>query len=31
PGGSRNDAAAVAVVDAAGATMLHTGVRHFRH
>jgi phosphoribosylaminoimidazolecarboxamide formyltransferase / IMP cyclohydrolase len=31
PGGSRNDADAVAAVDAAGATMLHTGVRHFRH
>jgi phosphoribosylaminoimidazolecarboxamide formyltransferase/IMP cyclohydrolase len=31
PGGSKNDAEAVAVVDAAGATMLLTGVRHFRH
>jgi phosphoribosylaminoimidazolecarboxamide formyltransferase / IMP cyclohydrolase len=31
PGGSRNDADAVAVVDAAGATMLLTGVRRFRH
>ena len=31
PGGSKNDADAVAVVEAAGATMLLTGVRHFRH
>jgi phosphoribosylaminoimidazolecarboxamide formyltransferase/IMP cyclohydrolase len=31
PGGSKNDADAVAVADAAGATMLLTGVRHFRH
>ena len=31
PGGSKNDAEAVAVVDAAGATMLITGMRHFRH
>jgi phosphoribosylaminoimidazolecarboxamide formyltransferase/IMP cyclohydrolase len=31
PGGSMRDAEAVAVVDAAGATMLMTGVRHFRH
>ena len=31
PGGSRNDADAVTLVDAAGATMLLTGVRHFRH
>ena len=31
PGGSKNDADAVAVVDAAGATMVLTGVRHFRH
>ncbi|GAC1667998.1 MAG: hypothetical protein NVS9B8_10130 [Candidatus Limnocylindrales bacterium] len=31
PGGSRNDVDAIAVVDAAGATMLVTGVRHFRH
>ena len=31
PGGSRNDADAVAVVDERGATMLLTGVRHFRH
>ncbi|HEX6867284.1 MAG TPA: bifunctional phosphoribosylaminoimidazolecarboxamide formyltransferase/IMP cyclohydrolase, partial [Candidatus Limnocylindrales bacterium] len=31
PGGSVHDADAVAVVDAAGATMLMTGVRHFRH
>ena len=31
PGGSMRDADAVAVVDAAGGTMLVTGVRHFRH
>ncbi|HUQ77655.1 MAG TPA: bifunctional phosphoribosylaminoimidazolecarboxamide formyltransferase/IMP cyclohydrolase [Patescibacteria group bacterium] len=31
PGGSKNDADGVAVIDAAGATMLLTGVRHFRH
>jgi phosphoribosylaminoimidazolecarboxamide formyltransferase / IMP cyclohydrolase len=31
PGGSLRDADAVAVVDAAGGTMLMTGVRHFRH
>jgi phosphoribosylaminoimidazolecarboxamide formyltransferase/IMP cyclohydrolase len=31
PGGSRNDAAVIAAVDAAGATMLTTGIRHFRH
>jgi phosphoribosylaminoimidazolecarboxamide formyltransferase/IMP cyclohydrolase len=31
PGGSKNDAEGVAVVDAAGGTMLVTGVRHFRH
>ncbi|MBA2721101.1 MAG: bifunctional phosphoribosylaminoimidazolecarboxamide formyltransferase/IMP cyclohydrolase [Chloroflexi bacterium] len=31
PGGSRNDDEAVGAVDAAGATMLFTGVRHFRH
>ncbi len=31
PGGSMRDAEAVAVVDAAGGTMLVTGVRHFRH
>ena len=31
PGGSIHDADAVAVVDAAGATMVLTGVRHFRH
>ena len=31
PGGSMRDADAVAVVDAAGGTMLLTGVRHFRH
>jgi phosphoribosylaminoimidazolecarboxamide formyltransferase/IMP cyclohydrolase len=31
PGGSMRDAEAVAPVDAAGGTMLITGVRHFRH
>ena len=31
PGGSIHDADAVAAVDAIGATMLITGVRHFRH
>ena len=31
PGGSMRDADTTAVVDAAGATMLVTGVRHFRH
>jgi phosphoribosylaminoimidazolecarboxamide formyltransferase/IMP cyclohydrolase len=31
PGGSVHDADAVAAVDAAGATMVMTGVRHFRH
>jgi phosphoribosylaminoimidazolecarboxamide formyltransferase/IMP cyclohydrolase len=31
PGGSIHDADAVAAADAAGATMLITGVRHFRH
>ncbi len=31
PGGSVRDAEVVAVADAAGATMLLTGVRHFRH
>ncbi len=31
PGGSVRDAEVVAVVDAAGAAMLTTGVRHFRH
>ncbi len=31
PGGSMRDAEAVAVVDAAGGTMLITGSRHFRH
>ena len=31
PGGSVRDAETVAVVDAAGATMLLTGTRHFRH
>ena len=31
PGGSQRDAEAIAVADAAGATMLLTGTRHFRH
>jgi phosphoribosylaminoimidazolecarboxamide formyltransferase/IMP cyclohydrolase len=31
PGGSLRDADAIAAADAAGATMLMTGVRHFRH
>jgi phosphoribosylaminoimidazolecarboxamide formyltransferase/IMP cyclohydrolase len=31
PGGSKNDADAIAAAEAAGATMLLTGVRHFRH
>ena len=31
PGGSVRDAEVVAAVDAAGATMLLTGTRHFRH
>jgi len=31
PGGSVRDAEAVAAVEAAGGTMLMTGVRHFRH
>jgi phosphoribosylaminoimidazolecarboxamide formyltransferase/IMP cyclohydrolase len=31
PGGSVRDAEAIAVVDAAGGTMLITGTRHFRH
>jgi phosphoribosylaminoimidazolecarboxamide formyltransferase/IMP cyclohydrolase len=31
PGGSLRDADVIAAVDAAGATMLLTGVRHFRH
>ena len=31
PGGSMRDAEVVAVADAAGAAMLVTGVRHFRH
>jgi phosphoribosylaminoimidazolecarboxamide formyltransferase/IMP cyclohydrolase len=31
PGGSMRDADAIAVAEAAGATMLLTGVRHFRH
>jgi len=31
PGGSVRDADIVATVDAAGAAMLVTGIRHFRH
>ncbi|MFM2106092.1 MAG: hypothetical protein RL338_1124 [Chloroflexota bacterium] len=31
PGGSLRDAEAIAAVDAAGAAMMTTGVRHFRH
>ncbi len=31
PGGSVRDAEAIAAADAAGAAMLLTGVRHFRH
>ncbi|TAK00507.1 MAG: bifunctional phosphoribosylaminoimidazolecarboxamide formyltransferase/IMP cyclohydrolase [Chloroflexota bacterium] len=31
PGGSIRDAEVIAIADAAGATMLITGVRHFRH
>ncbi|HLO35687.1 MAG TPA: hypothetical protein VK194_06380, partial [Candidatus Deferrimicrobium sp.] len=31
PGGSRNDAAVITVADEAGAAMLLTGIRHFRH
>jgi phosphoribosylaminoimidazolecarboxamide formyltransferase/IMP cyclohydrolase len=31
PGGSVRDELTVEVVDAAGATMVATGVRHFRH
>ncbi|MBM3214567.1 bifunctional phosphoribosylaminoimidazolecarboxamide formyltransferase/IMP cyclohydrolase [Candidatus Poribacteria bacterium] len=31
PGGSLRDADSVAVADAAGATMVFTGMRHFRH
>ncbi len=31
PGGSQRDAESIAVVDAAGATMLMSGTRHFRH
>ncbi|MFH1475355.1 MAG: bifunctional phosphoribosylaminoimidazolecarboxamide formyltransferase/IMP cyclohydrolase, partial [Chloroflexota bacterium] len=31
PGGSLRDAEAIAAADAAGATMILTGVRHFRH
>ena len=31
PGGSMRDADVIAAAEAAGATMLVTGVRHFRH
>jgi phosphoribosylaminoimidazolecarboxamide formyltransferase/IMP cyclohydrolase len=31
PGGSVKDELSVQAVDAAGATMLATGIRHFRH
>lgn len=31
PGGSRNDAAAIAACDDAGIAMVFTGIRHFRH
>jgi phosphoribosylaminoimidazolecarboxamide formyltransferase/IMP cyclohydrolase len=31
PGGSQRDAEVIAAADKAGATMLLTGVRHFRH
>jgi len=31
PGGSKQDPAVIAAVDAAGAAMIFTGVRHFRH
>jgi phosphoribosylaminoimidazolecarboxamide formyltransferase/IMP cyclohydrolase len=31
PGGSVRDAEIIAAVDAAGGTMLLTGIRHFRH
>jgi phosphoribosylaminoimidazolecarboxamide formyltransferase / IMP cyclohydrolase len=31
PGGSQRDAESIAAVDAAGGTMLVTGIRHFRH
>ena len=31
PGGSVKDADVVAAVDAAGAAMIFTGARHFRH
>jgi phosphoribosylaminoimidazolecarboxamide formyltransferase/IMP cyclohydrolase len=31
PGGSRRDEDVIRAVDAAGASMLFTGVRHFRH
>jgi phosphoribosylaminoimidazolecarboxamide formyltransferase/IMP cyclohydrolase len=31
PGGSVRDAEVIAAADAAGASMLITGVRHFRH
>jgi phosphoribosylaminoimidazolecarboxamide formyltransferase/IMP cyclohydrolase len=31
PGGSKRDAEVIAAVDAAGAAMMFTGRRHFRH
>jgi phosphoribosylaminoimidazolecarboxamide formyltransferase/IMP cyclohydrolase len=31
PGGSRRDEDVISAVDAAGAAMLFTGARHFRH
>ena len=31
PGGSRKDEVVIAAVDAAGAAMVFTGRRHFRH
>jgi phosphoribosylaminoimidazolecarboxamide formyltransferase/IMP cyclohydrolase len=31
PGGSKRDAEVIEAVDAAGATMVFTGRRHFRH
>jgi phosphoribosylaminoimidazolecarboxamide formyltransferase/IMP cyclohydrolase len=31
PGGSRRDAEVIAAVEAAGAAMVLTGIRHFRH
>jgi phosphoribosylaminoimidazolecarboxamide formyltransferase/IMP cyclohydrolase len=31
PGGSRHDAAILAVADAAGMAVIVTGMRHFRH